>query len=112
MSNQPTVIVQQPESNGVGLAGLIFSIFGWVTCGLMCIPGVFLSLLGLIGNKPKGTAVAGVIIGAPGVIFFLVVGMGIIAAALGFGPVANEAAKQLRELEAKQAQNQPLVEPE
>ena len=56
------VNVIKNDSNGLGLAGLVFSAHGWFTCGLLCIPGAVLSLLGLFSSGPKGTAVAGLIV--------------------------------------------------
>jgi hypothetical protein len=65
------------------MAGLIFSIIGWLTCGLLCIPGAFFSFLGLFSRGPKGVAIAGLIVGFPGILFFAFVGLGIIMAVLG-----------------------------
>ncbi len=90
MSNQPTVVIQQaPGASGLSIAGLIFSILGWFTCGLLCIPGAFLSLLGLFSKGPKGMAIAGLIIGFPGTMFFAFVGLGMIMGFLGLGAVAT-----------------------
>ena len=53
------VVVQQQPTNSLGLAGLVLSIIGWLTCGLLCIPGAFVSFLGLFSKAPKGLAIAG-----------------------------------------------------
>lgn len=97
--NQPVqqvVVNVENKSNGFGLAGLIFSCIGWLTCGALCIPGAFLSFIGLF-FKPRGTAIAGLIVGFPGVIFFVVVGMGMLAGILGIGAAATGAVEQARE---------------
>ena len=83
---------QREEMNALGLAGLIFSILGWLTCGLLCIPGAFLSFLGLFSRAPKTLAIVGLIVGFPGAIFFFVVGLGIIMAVLGLGAAGVAAA--------------------
>lgn len=85
------VVVKQPSTSGVAIAGLIFSILGWFTCGLLCIPGALLSFLGLFSRGPKGAAVAGLIVGFPGTIFFFVVGLGMLMGALGVGASATHA---------------------
>jgi hypothetical protein len=100
-----TVVKVLSQSNGLGLAGLVLSILGWFTCGLLCIPGAFFSLIGLL-FAPRGTALAGLIVGFPGVIFFATVGMGFLATTLGlsFAPMAaREAARQQQERKAMEA---------
>lgn len=74
--------MNEQRENGLGLAGLIFSILGWLTCGLLSIPGVILSLMGLSSPGPKGTSIAGVIVGLPGVLFILFM-LGSLALGLG-----------------------------
>jgi len=88
MSNNSRVVIVQQDSNGLGLAGLIFSCIGWVTCGLLCIPGAFLSFLGLFSKGPKGTSIAGLIVGFPGVLFFVFFGFTMLAGIVGIGSVA------------------------
>jgi hypothetical protein len=91
MSNQPQTVINitSPGSNGLGIAGLVFSILGWFTCGLLCIPGAILSFAGLFSRQPKGTAIAGLIVGFPGVLFFLFAGIGMITAFFGIGVAAS-----------------------
>ncbi len=96
MSHYPnppqTVVVQQaPGTSGLAIAGLIFSILGWFTCGLLCIPGAFFCLLALFARGPKGTAIAGLIIGFPGTLFFAFMGLGLIMSFLGIGAAATSA---------------------
>ena len=88
MSNQPQFVVVKEATNGIGLAGLIFSILGWLTCGLLCLVGAPLSFLGLFSKGPKGTAIAGLIVGFPGVLFFVFIGIGLVASVLGIGATA------------------------
>jgi hypothetical protein len=111
--NQPVqhvVVNVENKSNGFGLAGLIFSCIGWLTCGALCIPGAFLSFIGLF-FKPRGTAIAGLIVGFPGVIFFAVVGMGMLAGILGIGAAATGAVEQAREA-ARRASEQNQINAE
>jgi len=58
------------ENSGVGTAGLIFSILGWFTFGLLCPVGVVLSFMGLFCRGSKSHAVAGLIVGLPCTIVF------------------------------------------
>jgi hypothetical protein len=98
---QQVVVNVQNNSNGLGLAGLIFSILGWPTCGLLCIPGALLSLLGLFSKGPKGTAIAGLIVGFPGVLVFIFWGMALLLGAVGIGAAATGAVEQAREAARK-----------
>lgn len=54
-----------PESNTLGLAGFIVSLVGWVTCGLLCPVGTLLCLFAM-KRRPRGFAVAGLIVGGIG----------------------------------------------
>lgn len=95
MSQQPNVTVVQVvnKSNGFGLAGLILSILGWFTCGVLSIPGAIFSLIGLL-FAPRGSAIAGLIVGFPGVAFFFLAGMTMLAGALGLSGAAVEQARE------------------
>lgn len=69
--------VPQAKTNGLAIAGLICSGLGLHTCGLTAVAGLILSLLALRqirerGEKGKGVAVAGVVIGAVILVFFAV----------------------------------------
>jgi uncharacterized cupin superfamily protein len=102
---QQTVVVQQsPGTSGIGMAGLIFSILGWFTCGLLCIPGAALSFLGLFSRGSKGAAIAGLIVGFPGVIFFVFVGTAILGGLLGpaFNAAQDAAERTRQEAEARE----------
>ncbi len=76
MSQQPSVVYVQRPSNSLGMAGFIISLFGWLSCGILCPIGLILSLLGL-RKEPRGFALAGVILGGLGCIW------GVIAFFLG-----------------------------
>ncbi len=89
-----TIVVESPSTSGVAIAGLIFSVLGWFTCGVLCIPGALLSFLGLFDRGPKGAALAGLIVGFPGVLFFALFGFSMIAALLGIGSAVDQAAKR------------------
>ena len=70
--NQPhTHHPAPPPSNGLGVAGFVLSLLGFLgTCGLLSPIGFILSLVAL-RKEPKGLAIAGVIIGAIGSLWFL-----------------------------------------
>lgn len=91
----PEVVVLKHETNGLGLAGLVFSCLGWVTCGLLSFPGVLFSLLGLL-NRPRGTAIAGLLVGLPGSVFFLVSGMAMVLGLIGLNEQIQVEAERLQ----------------
>lgn len=107
---QQTVIVQQQESNSLGLAGFIVSLAGWITCGMLCPVGLILSLCAL-GKRPRGFAIAGVILGLPGVLFFFLFGFGIVFTMLGIGAAAGMAAA-IAGQQVKLAQAQGVIRAE
>lgn len=88
------VIVQPSPSNGLGLAGFITSLVGWVSCGLLCPIGLLLSLIALF-KPPRGFAIAGLIIGGLGSTFLATFGLAIILALLGLGAAASVAINEL-----------------
>ncbi len=65
--------IEPPQENGFGLAGFIVSIAAIVLCGIPSMIGVVLSLIGL-RKRPKGFAVAGLIIGIVGLLELLLAG--------------------------------------
>ena len=83
-SNQghTTVIVNQKESNGTGMAGFVLSImglflgwipvFGWIVWFL----GIILSFIGVF-KRPKGFAIAGLVISLIGFIFLIFIFAGL-----------------------------------
>jgi hypothetical protein len=56
---------RNPSSNSLGLAGFIVSLAGFFTGGLGFPIGLVLSLMGL-WKRPRGFAIAGVVVGAVG----------------------------------------------
>lgn len=72
-SSPPSVATSDDApANGLGLTGLLLSILGVATCGLwvFSIPGLIVSIIATQRGK-SGKAVAGVILGAIGVLEFL-----------------------------------------
>jgi hypothetical protein len=101
-----TVVLPQPAgTSGFAIAGLIFSILGWLTCGLLCIIGAPLSFLALFDRGPKGVAIAGLIVGFPGIVFFILVGAGFFLAALGIGVAAKNQADMQNQVTEQQGEN-------
>jgi hypothetical protein len=78
----PPPVSPPASSNGLGVAGLIVSIVGWLTCGLLCPIGVLLSFFGLF-KRPRGLAIAGLIIGIAGSLFLVVFGFAVVAGYFG-----------------------------
>lgn len=72
------VIIQANETNGLGLGGLIVSVLGFLTCGLLCPIGLLISAIGLF-KRPRGIAIAGIVVGGLGTLFLLTVGFAILA---------------------------------
>jgi hypothetical protein len=70
------------ETNSLGLAGFICSILGLVTAGILSPIGLILSLVAL-GRRPRGFAIAGVVIGlvgsCGGIVIFLLFSAAILA---------------------------------
>ncbi|HVX87223.1 MAG TPA: DUF4190 domain-containing protein [Phycisphaerae bacterium] len=77
-----TTYVQASPSNGLGVAGFITSLVGIVTCGLLCPIGLILSFIAIF-RRPRGFAVAGLVIGIVGtlipVVIFLIWGAAVLA---------------------------------
>lgn len=71
-SPPPVATSNDAPANGLGLTGLLLSILGVATCGLwlFSIPGLIVSIIATQRGK-SGKAVAGVILGAIGVLEFL-----------------------------------------
>ena len=89
---QQTVIVNQPASNGLGMAGLIVSIIGFFTCGFISPIGFLLSVFGLF-KQPRGAAIAGFILGGIGSLWLVFGGFAIVAGFVGLGAAINEGSK-------------------
>lgn len=101
MSHAPSPHVQAPAAdvNGLGIAGFIVSLVGLVgTGGLLSPIGLVLSLIAL-NKRPRGFAVAGVVIGligSCGVIAAMLFFGGAILLALGIAAVALSHSEQIQ----------------
>lgn len=72
---QQTVIVQDRESNSLGVVGFCLMILGYLTCGVLAIPAAFLCGFAMF-KEPRGLAIAGFILSLPACLGLLaVVGM-------------------------------------
>lgn len=95
-----TVVVGQPQSNGLGVAGFIVSLVGFVTCGLLSPIGLLLSFLALF-KAPRGMAFAGTILGALGSIWLPLFGLAIVGGALGISKARELAATAIALVDAE-----------
>ena len=79
MSHQPQVVYlpAPTRSNGLGVAGFVLSLVGLISCGILSPIGLVLSFVALF-KRPRGLAIAGVIIGLVGSI------CGLLSLILGF----------------------------
>ena len=86
-----TIIIKQDkvESNGIGTAGFVLSLvsifLGWIPIlgWIIWILGLILSFVGIF-RRPKGLAIAGLVISLIGLIFLILV-FGMIGAAAAAG---------------------------
>ncbi|KAB1159984.1 hypothetical protein F7018_06635 [Tenacibaculum aiptasiae] len=79
---EQTIIIQQKETNGIGIAGFVLAIislflgwipfFGWFLWSF----GLILSFIGIF-KKPKGLAIAGLIISLIGFILWVLLFIGL-----------------------------------
>lgn len=77
-SREPIYIGFEKPVNGLGIAGFIVSLCGLLlTFGLICPVGIALSFFGLF-KKPKGFAVAGLLIGVLGTSLPLLTGYAVV----------------------------------
>jgi hypothetical protein len=71
MTDRPNIIIQNtpppaPQSNGLGVAGFVVSLVGFLFCmGVLCPIGLILSACGM-RKEPKGLATAGLVLGIIG----------------------------------------------
>jgi hypothetical protein len=82
-AQQPVYNAAAPAkpSNGMAIGGFVCSLLGFlgfICCGsILCIPGLILSIIGLnkskqLGGAGKGLAIAGIILGALGLVSGLI----------------------------------------
>ncbi|MDR1342796.1 MAG: hypothetical protein LBK18_06025 [Prevotellaceae bacterium] len=80
-SKGQTIIINQPTStsNGVGIAGFVLALvallLGWVPVlgWILWALGLILSFVGVLLKKPKGLAIAGLVVSVVGIILLLFV---------------------------------------
>ena len=94
------VYVPQNPRNGLGLAGFITSIVGWITFGLLCPIGLLLSIIALF-KAPRGFAIAGLVIGVLGSAFLWVFGLTIIEISGVGTEIARESSVMSASIEIK-----------
>lgn len=84
-----------PQGNRAGVIGLTLSIIGVCLCGLwlLTIPGLIVSLVGL-RKEPRAAAIVGTVLGAIGLLEFLIIGPLLIALLL---PALSKAREDARE---------------
>jgi hypothetical protein len=76
----------RPANNSLGVAGLIVSIAGFFTCGLLSPIGLLLSLAGLL-KAPRGAALAGSVLGLFGSGLFVLMTMSMLASLITGRPL-------------------------
>ena len=80
------------ETNGLGTAGFVTSLLGFLTCGILSPIGLFMSFIA-IWFRPRGMAAAGLLLGLLGTLLLVfVTGAAILAVVVGIG-VADELQK-------------------
>lgn len=104
MTNGHPQASRADQSNGLGLAGFIVSLIGFVSCGLISPIGLIMSIIAM-KREPKGFAIAGLVLGILGSLWMLVVvgfvlvmgGLAAAAAAVGIaGGISS--AKSMKEM--------------
>lgn len=86
-NQRPIIIREQSRTNGMGIAGFVISlitiflgwipVFGWILWAL----GMLFSVIGVF-RRPRGLAIAGLILSIVGLVFIVFV-YALLAAALG-----------------------------
>lgn len=89
---QPPTSAPRPQDNGLGTAGFILSLIGFLSCGVLSPLGLVFSLAGLF-RQPRGLAIAGFILGLLGCAWVLVavcvIGLSAILSCVGLGVAGN-----------------------
>jgi hypothetical protein len=73
MSQQPPPLSYAPpaRSNGLGIAGFVVSLVGLISCGALSPVGLLLSFIAVF-KRPRGFALAGLILGVIGCIWAII----------------------------------------
>lgn len=84
--SSPQVVIQTTgqRSNGLGVAGFVLSLVGFISCGLLSPLAVILSAVGL-RKEPRGLAVAGLTLGLLGSMWMVLGGLACAGTILGIG---------------------------
>ncbi len=95
---QSTQPVAAPSENGLGIAGFILSLVGLLSCGLLSPLGLIFSFAGMF-RRPRGLAIAGLVLGLVGsiwvVVLVVVVGLGAIFACISVAAPAHARAQDV-----------------
>jgi len=91
----PQVVIQQAPTNGLGVAGFVLALLGFLTCGLFSPLGFILSLKGL-GKEPRGLAIAGTVLGGLGSGWLFLFGLAIILPFVGLAATEHFDAQQMQ----------------
>lgn len=76
-------------SNGLGLTGFILSLVGVVTCGCFAPLGMIFSLIGVF-RRPRGFAVAGIVLSAVGLLEAGAIGLMMVLGGLSVWPAMRD----------------------
>ena len=102
-SSEQTIVIQNPPSNGLGVAGFVTSLVSLCfSCGILSPISMILSLIALM-KRPRGFAIAGSIISGIQLLIILIIGLGPILALVGLGAAAH--AEKKRTLRRKPHRN-------
>lgn len=93
-----TVIVES-KSNGLGTAGFVVSLIGFLTCGFISPLGLLFSIIGLF-KRPRGLAAAGVVLGTIGSAWLFLGGFVMLAGLVGAGAAVDKAVDDARKAAA------------
>lgn len=106
--------MSEDRTPSLAIPGVVLSAFGWLTCGLFCIPGIILTFGSFFQRGSKVWSFVGLLVGLPGLAFFALFGLAMILAAVGIGGAAAVSQAKLEEAQrqAEQQQQSPPIESE
>lgn len=99
------VVVHAPQTNGLGTAGFVCSLLGFLTCGLLSPIGLFFSLLAFY-KPPRGMAFAGFVLGMIGSAGLALFGFTFILGLTGARNAAIEMDRAVQQAQQEQAQRE------